>query len=162
MDSIFLIKRKSEDYDVHPATVTYRESLEDAESYAKEMNEVYSQSLEVIKFYRDKYWLKHKELELLPQYVKSEFVDIPKWKSGIGQGEITSEMREERNKLLQVNEDVEKRNTEIYKEIQKLSEEFADSLTKEFIINKGFDSRSFKKENEYLGTYYVTQLYKKV
>ena len=161
MDIIFLIKRQNSDYDGHNTTITYRTSLEEADAYVKEMNEVYSQSLEVIKFYQEKYWSKFHELKEFPKYAREEFLNTPKWKSGINQSEVTTEMRDERNKIKKTNEEIEYRNGEKLDEIRQLSDSFAEGLTKKFITDSGFDSRSFKKENEYyLGIYYVKSLQK--
>jgi len=82
------------------------------------------------------------EYEVCPQY--------PKWGPGIHQDEITKEMRDERNRIIELQEEVSKRNNDRqclwYDKAEKLKQEYIRSLNispdvaKAMIAERGYDS----------------------
>lgn len=78
----------------------------------KYLTEVIIPSLEVTQY------------EVIPQY--------PKWKDGIHQNEITVEMRDERNRIIKLQEEVTQRNNEKSRakeeKVKKLKQDYIDSL----------------------------------
>lgn len=129
MDTIFVIRAISSDYDISPWPVGWVETKEEAIEKAKHMNEVHELTVK----YRDKIWdyrnslydtLPKEELEHIPSY--------PKWPAGIAQKDITKEMRDERDSIKKLQDEIGERNgvknKKRHDEIERLTQEFVNSL----------------------------------
>lgn len=129
MESIFIIRAISSDYDVSPWAIGWVETKEQAIEMSKHMNEV----RELTEKYRNKIWdyrlhlydtVPREELEHIPSY--------PKWPAGIAQKDITPEMREERDRIKKLQDEIGVRNgvknKKRHDEIEKLVQEFINGL----------------------------------
>jgi len=145
METIFIIRAISSDWDVDDWCVGWVETEELAKNKAKHKNEVLELSEKyktLIREHRSSLYdiVPQEETEEIPHYPKwaevwvdelrlSEFNKKPE---GISQKDITKEMRDERNRIIQLQKEIGERNDVKYKKrqekIDELSQKYIDSL----------------------------------
>jgi hypothetical protein len=170
MESIFLIRRKTSDYEGCDSIESFRNSKEEADLVVEDMNRIYFKSLEIIKIYDDEYWKKRHELEELPEFIMEVWEEIPKWKAGIHQKDITKEMREERDRIKKSNDEKNERNILKSKLMSDASKIYAEDYVLNVIKTECIDMRVFESVKKhadsygfsYLNEYYSQQIYKKI
>jgi hypothetical protein len=109
MNEIFLIVEHSSDYDSFPVPIGYTETEELAIEKVAHLIKVNNE----VKSLRDQIY-EYKKNVIVPSIPKLELEiapDYPRWKEGIHQSEITEEMRNERNTIKELQNDIRERNT---------------------------------------------------
>jgi hypothetical protein len=68
----------------------------------------------------------------IPLCQAEDIPNYPRWKEGIHQNEITEEMRNERNRIIQIQKEIRERNYKLYQirneQIEKMKQDYIDSL----------------------------------
>jgi len=129
MESIFIIRSITNDYDCENGIVGWVETKEQAIEKTNYMNEVH----ELAQKYKEKIWEHRQHLyDIVPKEETETEPSYPKWPAGIAQKDITQEMRDERERIKKLQSEIRERNNVKYEkrgtEISKLSQEFIDSL----------------------------------
>lgn len=129
METIYLIRAISGDYDIDNWIVGWVETPEKAVETCKHMNEIHELAVKYKTLIRDFHssvvkTTPQEEMETIPQY--------PRWPAGIPQNLITKEMRDERERIKKEASEVQERNEvkwkRYYEIIDKLVQEYKDSL----------------------------------
>lgn len=129
MNSIFIIRSITSDYEGSDGTVGWVETKEQAIEKAKHMNKIHELA---VKFNHEK-WEYHSHLHnTLPKEELEDVPSYPKWPAGIAHRDITSEMRDERERIKQLQVQIGERNgvknKKRHDEIERLTKEFVDCL----------------------------------
>jgi hypothetical protein len=129
MDSIFIIRSITSDYEGSNGTVGWVETKEQAIEKAKHMNEVH----ELAEKYKNQVWdYRNRIYDTIPKEELEQVPSYPKWPAGLAEKLITKEMRDERETIKQLQVEIGERNDIKYKkrndEIERLTNEFQDSL----------------------------------
>jgi len=123
-DSIYLIECHYSDYDSSPWPIGYVKTEELAIKTVDHLNDVHKKADEILSLV----WI----FTSLPASYYEEIPKYPKWRSGIPESEITQEMRDEREKIKELQKEVQSRNNirgrERSNHIDKLRQEYIDSL----------------------------------
>ena len=116
METIFIIRAISGDYDISNYTVGWVETKEQSIEKVKHMNEIRELAIKM----RTKIWEHRNSLyDIVPKEDSEESPSYPKWPAGIAQRDITKEMRDERNRIKQLQSEISERN--MVKEYGKVS-----------------------------------------
>jgi elongation factor P--beta-lysine ligase len=133
MDKIYIIESIPGDYDSDPSIIGYIEDKDIAKETVRKLNE----TLEKAKEWNEKIsdYLINVINPSIPEEEREEVPEIPKWKAGISEKEITDEMRSERNRIKALQVEIGERNHEKYLKWKLQS----DELQKEYIYSFNID-----------------------
>lgn len=112
VDKIFLVKDRPTGYEEESNILGFALSREEAQGViAREINYYIDACVIVANLDR----LRACFEEGLGESKLEPLVEIPRWKAGIAEKDITNEMRDERNKLITKNEEIKARNSDVFK-----------------------------------------------
>jgi len=107
---MYLIKFQPDDHYVDPSwTIGYIEHELTAKTYCDNWNVIQKTAIEYYDMFNDETREEYKDVS----EATWDWIDVPKWKAGIHQDEITFEMRAERNRIKALNERISERNNRI-------------------------------------------------
>jgi len=151
MDEIFLVKNNPSGYEESPSIIGFTLTEDEAKAVViKETNDYVTAKILVKKLMA----IREAYIETLPELIFDQRKEIPKWKSGINQKEITQIMRNERNKINDDNENVLKSNTQKAQERGKVIIEYLKSQ-----LGETQDCHKYIAFNDYLGSVGITEYY---
>ncbi len=105
--TIYIVYENIADYESAPDPIGFVFTPEEAKNIVDEKTKVYVEVNE----WANKLWDKRREFNALPTNdVFEKLLDNKKWPAGIGEKDITQEMRNERTKINLLNKAIEERN----------------------------------------------------
>ena len=140
MDEIFLIYTQPEDHWEHGVLLGFTETEEEAIAVCARKKQIYDIYKEVSKYVRE-----NVGKDIVEGETKSS-IDVPKWKAGIAQKDITVEMRAERDAIHAQNEEINNYNSKIYREFR----EAREKAKSDYIDTLEYDEDTMKYLRKYI------------
>lgn len=120
MNEIFLIMTNPTGYDDSPEEIGFVLDEETAKNLIARISEEYR----IAEKFSEILWTaRQKYRDALPKPDLEESIEIPRWNPGLGEKDITVEMREERKRLTDLQEEIAKRNSKKSKAFENMVEE---------------------------------------
>ncbi len=126
MDTIFLITDNPSDFESSDSILGFTLTLDEAVNFVNVETERYKKASVII---NELEVLREEFISSLEEIITENVLDVPKWKDGLSEKDITQEMRNERTKILLKNEKIRKNNQNKFNEGSEIIKNY---LSKEY------------------------------